>query len=299
MKDFTTNTAILNNINQQFVTGESNPALLERTPLAGAYHHYRSLTLTTHTGINPLTAAAASLLTLNNKLKRAVGNENMSTLHQKIVHEINAFETNAKNRSYRSETIIIARYLLCATLDETIVQTRWGQLNNWNEHKLLTKFQRNQSVNDNFFLILDRLSEDPALHIDLLELIYLCLRLGFHGKYRQDKNDNRERDKLIDSLYQQIRIQRQEPKALLKATPATTAGTRVTMKKQSLKSLLWKTSLASIIVIILFYFGFATIFDLVTQPIQQQIQKISSSKSNSSSKNVLGLDGTIKTKVIV
>jgi type VI secretion system protein ImpK len=35
---------------------------------------------------------------------------------------------------------------------------------------------------EKFFELLDRTSQDPARHIDLLELQYLCLALGFAGK---------------------------------------------------------------------------------------------------------------------
>jgi len=48
---------------------ETPSILINRTPIAGAHVYYRSLTFDVHTGINPLIAAAAPLLTLNAKLK--------------------------------------------------------------------------------------------------------------------------------------------------------------------------------------------------------------------------------------
>jgi type VI secretion system protein ImpK len=57
---------------------------------------------------------------------------------------------------------------------------------------------------------LNKLSEDPSKNIDMLELLYLCLSLGFQGRYRVKPNGLNELEEIRENLYQTIRNQRRE-----------------------------------------------------------------------------------------
>jgi type VI secretion system protein ImpK len=54
---------------------------------------------------------------------------------------------------------------------------------------------------EEFFQILDRLKQQPAQNLDLLELAYLCLSLGFEGKYRYSKDSLHTLEKERQELY--------------------------------------------------------------------------------------------------
>lgn len=185
---------------------------LNHVPLASPRTYYRSKKVTVTTGINPLVAAAASLLTAAADLRALPSIPNAYELYQELVHEIKAFETQSQSQSYRSEIILVARYILCTTLDEVILNTPWGKQSDWYQYKLLTTFHGEDWGGERFFLILERLSADIALHIDILELIYLCLNLGYTGKYQILENSHAELENVTDTLYQSIRWQRGEIK---------------------------------------------------------------------------------------
>ncbi|WP_235378984.1 type IVB secretion system protein IcmH/DotU [Candidatus Coxiella mudrowiae] len=53
----------------------------------------------------------------------------------------------------------------------------------WRQIGLLKTFQGEMWDGERFFVILKRSAEELALHLDLLELGYLCLSLGYQGKY--------------------------------------------------------------------------------------------------------------------
>ena len=53
--------------------------------------------------------------------------------------------------------------------------------------------------------MLDRLSKNPVKHLPMLELMYLCLALGFEGKYRVMARGVLDLDGISDALYRQIR----------------------------------------------------------------------------------------------
>ena len=94
------------------------------------------------------------------------------------------FETRAQAAGVRAEHVIAARYVLCTLLDEAAASTPWGGSGTWASHSLLVMFHNETWGGEKFFQLLAKLAEDPAANRDLLELMYVCLALGFEGRYR-------------------------------------------------------------------------------------------------------------------
>jgi len=166
-------------------------------------------------GLNPLSDAAAQLFSLAGQLKQLKSYRHLSKLHQELMQEVQTFQNAAKSQGYGSEHILVSRYALCATLDDLIKNTRWGGQGQWDQYSLLTAFHPDTVNPDRFFVILERIIKEPALYIDILELMYVCLSLGFEGPYRsattpahQDHYNNIQFERIIQSLYQQIRAYR-------------------------------------------------------------------------------------------
>ena len=72
------------------------------------------------------------------------------------MHEVKAFENPAQNIVFRAENILVARYILCASLDELIMATSWGKQSEWH-NQLLNTFQREDNPSERFYLILERI----------------------------------------------------------------------------------------------------------------------------------------------
>lgn len=134
-------------------------------------------------GLNPLVCAANPLLDLIVPLRLTVLQPDIEALRARLVAALRQFEADAGAAGAGLETIAAARYALCTLLDETIASTAWGS-GTWNSRSLLVLFHNEVSGGEKFFLILQKLSQAPGANIDLLELMYLCLSLGFEGRYR-------------------------------------------------------------------------------------------------------------------
>jgi type VI secretion system protein ImpK len=246
-------------------------ATLTHLPLAqpqGGY--YRSKLLTSQIGINPLLTAAAALLTFIAKLYEQALAQDIPEVYATLIHETKAFEAAAQQQGYRAEHVLVARYLLCATLDEALMAMGNSAL--WQKHKLLQHFHGELCGDERFFLILDRLSVEPAMHIDLLELIYLCLSLGFTGKYRQRENGKAELDVLMGRLYERIRAQRgaikkalgiQEKSAEIIAPPVPTRPPP-----------LWLLISFTAFLFLTLYFGFNFLLESNVTPLYQELTSI-------------------------
>src|SRR5215471_10734376 len=158
-------------------------------------------------GLNPLVQAAGPLLLITAHVRETVSMD-VTGLRRQALDEIRRFEEQARTAGVPSEVVLSARYILCASLDEAVLSTPWGNQSEWAQHPLLVALHREAWGGEKFFDMLDRTSKDPSKFIDLMELQYLALAFGFAGKYQVQE---RGQDKLLEiqqSLYRRIRERR-------------------------------------------------------------------------------------------
>jgi type VI secretion system protein ImpK len=158
---------------------------------------------------NPIVQAAAPLLTLGARLSTAVQQANIATLRQQAVQEVRAFEERLRTAGVPSEDAVVARYVLCTFVDAAVLNTPWGAQGDWAGQSLLVLFHKEVSGGEKFFDIIERLRGNPARYIDLIELAYVCLALGYEGKYRHDPRGQGQLAQLQRDLYRLLREQRQ------------------------------------------------------------------------------------------
>ncbi|KZL12565.1 putative lipoprotein YiaD precursor [Pseudovibrio axinellae] len=135
-------------------------------------------------GNNPLVMAASSLLALAARLRNHAQHRDVSVLRSHVISEIRAFEHNAMLSGFSSKTVRIARYVICATLDDIILNTPWGSRSIWATQSLVSNFHKDVSGGDRFYDLLRKTQANPSRDKDHLELLYLCISLGFEGRLR-------------------------------------------------------------------------------------------------------------------
>ncbi len=161
-------------------------------------------------GLNPLLAAANPLLDIVPQLRATLQHPNPGGLRDFLAQGIKTFETRAQAGAVKPEKIIAARYALCTLLDETVASTPWGGSGTWAKQSLLVMFHNEGWGGEKFFQLLSKLAEDPAANRDLLELMYVCLALGFKGRYQVLDNGKEALDTLRERLAQMLRKQQGE-----------------------------------------------------------------------------------------
>lgn len=161
-------------------------------------------------GLNPLEAAAAPLLSLIMRLKNTSSHPNPEQLRQQMIEEMKIFTVNARNASIDEKTVFRARYVLCTTLDEVILNTPWGRASEWGENSLLITFHNEAWGGEKFFELLDSMIADPRKNLYLLELMYLCLAFGLQGRYKLLDNGRGRLEEQRERAYNAIRTARGE-----------------------------------------------------------------------------------------
>lgn len=161
-------------------------------------------------GLNPLVKAANPLLALVVPLRYMASYTNLEELRIQLIQAVKNFEAEARAQGVDPEQTAAARYALCTFLDETISSTPWGGSNVWSSRSLLVAFHNEAFGGEKFFLIMQRLAQNPKVNIDVLELMYLCLALGLEGRYRVVDNGRSQLESLRERLQQMIQKERGE-----------------------------------------------------------------------------------------
>ncbi len=169
--------------------------------------HLPPVNILDNTGCNQLTEAATTLLAMIAQLKQLHESCNLARLQKEIVKEIQSFEKHALRLDLPNNQILVARYIMCSTLDEFILNLPFAHGNNWKMYSLLSLFHQDTAGGEKFFNILEKLVQDPAENLNLLELIYICLSLGFQGKYNVIAKGDQYLRRIRSALFERIRRQ--------------------------------------------------------------------------------------------
>ncbi|MFZ2865153.1 MAG: type IVB secretion system protein IcmH/DotU [Ignavibacteriaceae bacterium] len=121
-----------------------------------------------------------------------------NTLKSHVLEMFERFESNARKIGVDNERIRHSKFALVALLDETIISSEWSEKNEWLTEPLQIKLFDTFNAGEEFFTYMSELRQRSSANKDVLEIYYLCLSLGFKGKYQLQSPENLRR--VIDDL---------------------------------------------------------------------------------------------------
>jgi type VI secretion system protein ImpK len=163
------------------------------------------------TGSNPLVAAASPLLAAAVRITSDRGRApDVDSLRVAMVAAMRRFESEALATGMDTRSLRAARYALCATIDDLVLSTPWGSASSWAQQSMTSIFHNEVTGGERFFEILDQMQQDLGHHAPVVELMYLCVSLGFIGRYRVMPRGTAAVSELRDGVYRTIRQRRGE-----------------------------------------------------------------------------------------
>ncbi len=160
------------------------------------------------TGMNPLNAAASQIFALIGRIRNRAQHNDPAALRSAVVNEIQQFEQRALHAGIPAQTVNIARYALCATVDDVVLNTPWGGRSIWTTQSMVGTFHKETHGGDRFFDLLGRMEQEPSVNLDMLEFIYMCLSLGFEGRLRVEHQGSDKHLRIRENLARLIRSNR-------------------------------------------------------------------------------------------
>src|SRR5680860_275297 len=214
---------------------------------------------------NRLTDAATPLLGLVIRIRRLADFGAVESLYQQVVDEVAAIDRELVEQGYERPTVVAYRYVLCAFIDEAVLGTDWGAHSVWSQHSLLSRFHNETWGGEKVFAILARMEQEPARYTDMLAFIFLCLCLGFEGRYKVMENGRDEYEQILRGLHEQLQslTEDQSPE------PLADAQINVTPARNRLRSGLPLWGIAGLFVMVM-----AGIYSLYNIALEERIRDV-------------------------
>ena len=135
--------------------------------------------------------------------RQAVSDANSFRIHMR--EALKLADQEARKRGYNSDAIQLAVFAVVAFLDESILNSRNPLFADWPRKPLQEELFGTHMAGEVFFQNLQKLlgQTDSQELADLLEVYYLCVLLGFGGRYSMgNKGDLRT---IMDAVGEKIR----------------------------------------------------------------------------------------------
>lgn len=133
-------------------------------------------------GLNPLIAYANPILSAVPQIRESLQHPAPELLMETLEDLVEAFEAGAANSGTPDAVVEASIYALCCMVDDAAAVTAWGR--DWETTGLLQKLRGESNGGEQFFSLLADMSRNPEDNAELLELMYVCLALGFEGRFR-------------------------------------------------------------------------------------------------------------------
>lgn len=181
---------------------------------------------------NPIVAAAADLLILLGRLRTGLVEMQAVPLRDHVVREIGQFVQRAQEQGISPEDIRDARYALAATADDIVQKIPGADVAYWTQYSMAAELLNDRNAGIGFFTVLEQVMAYPSQRQQVLELLYVCLSLGFEGKYRTEANGLVMLSRIRQEVYQRLRsvTARPEPALSHKWLPVVLNGKRASAR---------------------------------------------------------------------
>lgn len=171
--------------------------------------YYRSKLFRASYTSNSFLAAAGPLFSLIERLGTSQRLPPITTVMDNIEHELKAFRSRLNLQKNAAEHIVIAQYLIHATIDELLGKSYLRVYKKPAEFQAFTPSSHDGvGPERRFFDIIKHLKTRPNQYLDLIELAYYCLISGFEGEQHLNTVGRQTLDNLIEELHELVQKNR-------------------------------------------------------------------------------------------
>lgn len=222
-------------------------------------------TLTTRSAAG-LPDICADLLTFIQSIRKASDPGEYDPFRSKAESLVSAMEQRARDADFPAPLIEMAKFALVGFLDETILQSNWALRDLWAGNPLQLQYFNEFNAGEEFYTKLETLrnADDPK-KLDVLEVYFLCLALGFKGKYA-DLRGMEKIKVLADSISKELRKARSKADGLSPEWEPKDQNAGVVKEFP-----VWMVVVGCSAVLLVLYFLFSTILGNVTDTVIKQV----------------------------
>ena len=128
-------------------------------------------------------------------------------LKQRLILTMDNHTRLLSEQGVENTHIMIVRYMLATFVDDTLSHMPWQNNVSWADSSLLHYYYQETYGGEKFFQLLEQFIKEPSKYIQHIELAYICISMGYKGKYALDKSSRGEveLERIRNELYTYIR----------------------------------------------------------------------------------------------
>lgn len=131
-----------------------------------------------------LAILATDILLIGVKIRETANLGQADQLKRLLTAYFKDFERTCLSHGKPAEAVEQGKYALAAFIDETIINSESSVRETWIAEPLQTAFFNDNLAGENFFKRLEAMLPDLKRNLEVIEVYYLALALGFQGRYR-------------------------------------------------------------------------------------------------------------------
>jgi type VI secretion system protein ImpK len=98
-------------------------------------------------------------------------------------------DRGAQKLGLLTDDVFRAKFAFCALLDEVVLRSRFSIREAWERKPLQLELFGEHMAGERFFEYLEELRLEGAKHVQALEVLHMCLLLGFEGRHALDGSE--------------------------------------------------------------------------------------------------------------
>lgn len=220
---------------------------------------------------NILLEAAGPILLLLGRLRASLMHARFADLMDQVASAIEAFEKDVRAEGVSPEMTQSAKYALAATADDIVQNIPSEDRQIWTQFSMLSRFFGERVGGVRFFEMLDKAKADPLANHDLLELLYVCLAIGFQGIHRTSGGGAAALQTVQRNLYETLR--RVRPRTTLDLSPHW-PGQDLPPEVARFRVPLWSVAAVSAVVMAAVYIGFRLLLASSSETVADEVRRL-------------------------
>ncbi|MBN1128985.1 MAG: type IVB secretion system protein IcmH/DotU [Chitinispirillaceae bacterium] len=135
-------------------------------------------------GARDMTGLATDLFLIVIRMREAEDLGDPAALRKLIMYYLDLFKKNCTTAGISGEAVAEAMYAIVALIDETVLSVPGVCRDYWFGRPLQLDLFGDNIAGEEFYVKLQKILAQAEKKKDVLEIYYICLSLGFEGKYR-------------------------------------------------------------------------------------------------------------------
>jgi len=154
-------------------------------------------------GARDMAGLATDLFMIVIRMRESEDLGDPASLRKLVVYYLDLFKRNCKTAGIADEAVNEALYAIVALIDETVLSVPGACRDYWFGRPLQLDLFGDNIAGEEFYNRLQKLQANAEKKKDTLEVYYLCLSLGFEGKYKVLNPE--ERSSLLEESGRKLR----------------------------------------------------------------------------------------------